>query len=151
MDQTKTFFSKMYSIKIFTAGKIKETWLSTALEEYEKRLKPHCKIQWVVTRTDKELLELLSKESSFVCLDSQGKQLNSTSFSKSLFTLLEKEKSRLNFVIGGFEGIDPEISKKSIFKFSLSLLTFTSQMTRVIFLEQIYRAFQIALNTKYHR
>lgn len=141
----------MYSIKIFTVGKIKETWLYSALEEYEKRLKPHCKIQWVITKSDKELLDLLSKESSFVCLDSQGKQMDSISFSKTLFTLFEQEKSRLNFVIGGFEGIDPEVLKKSIFKFSLSLLTFTSQMTRAIFLEQIYRAFQIELNTKYHR
>lgn len=141
----------MFVVKIITAGKIKESYLIEAIQEYEKRLKPYTKIDWIVAKTDKELIDLVAKEPSYICLDLTGKLFDSKSFSKALFKSFEKENSRLTFIIGGFEGIPRDLVKKSLFSICLSPLTFTSQMTRLIFIEQLYRAFQIHLNTKYHR
>jgi len=141
----------VFVVKILTVGKCKDSYLLEGIAEYEKRLKPFATIQWIVAKTDKELAQLVSKESSYVCLDLSGKMYDSPTFSKTLFTMLEKEKSRATFVIGGFEGLDKDIVKKSLFSISLSPLTFTSQMVRLIFIEQLYRAFQIQQNKKYHR
>lgn len=141
----------MFVVKIITSGKIKESYLIEAIQEYEKRLKPHAKIQWITAKTDKEFLDLVSKEPSYISLALTGKLLDSPTLSNTLFQYFEKENSRLTFVIGGFEGIPNQLVEKSLFSISLSPLTFTSQMTRLIFIEQLYRAFQIHLNTKYHR
>lgn len=141
----------MFVVKILTSGKCKDSYLLEGIAEYEKRLKPYTIIKWVITKTDKELEELASKESSYICLDLSGKMYDSRTFSKTLFKLFESEKSRLTFVIGGFEGLSKQLVKNSIFSLCLSPLTFTSQMVRLIFMEQLYRAFQIELNKKYHR
>jgi len=141
----------VFVVKILTSGKCKDAYLLEVISAYEKRLKPYAPIRWVVSKTDADLAQLVAKEPSYVCLDLAVKMYDSPTFSKSLFTLLEKENSRITFVIGGFEGLDSNLVKNSLFSICLSPLTFTSQMVRLIFLEQLYRAFQIQLNKKYHR
>ncbi len=143
--------SLVYQIKIFTIGKTKEQWLEEALEEYTQRLKSVLRIEWHLVKDDAQLLRLLEKEKSFIGLDPQGELLESVPFSKQLFRLLAEGGSRLSFVIGGSDGIPPPIKARAKKLLSLSPLTFTHQLTRLVLLEQIYRAFEIEKGSAYHK
>ncbi len=141
----------MYKIKIFTIGKTKEPWLSLALDEYTKRLKPFLSIEWHLAKQNDQLAALLEKEFHYICLDPQGKTFSSETFASFLQQKLLEEGSRLSFVIGGAEGLPQRIRKGAAALLSLSPLTFTHQLTRLIFLEQLYRAMEIARGSSYHR
>jgi len=141
----------MYQIKIFTIGKTKEAWLEEALEEYMQRLKAVSGIEWILAKDDAQLVKHLEKERSFICLDPKGKSLDSLAFSKELLRLLSDGGSRLSFVIGGAEGIPASLKSRAAKLLSLSPLTFTHQLTRLILLEQIYRAFEIDKGSPYHK
>lgn len=141
----------MYSIKIFTIGKAKEPWLKDALDEYTQRLKNSLNPDWLLAKDDDGLTRLLEKESHFICLDPRGKLLDSPAFSKQILELLQDNKSRLSIVIGGPDGIPQPIRQRAKKLLSLSPLTFTHQLTRLILLEQLYRSLEIAKGTPYHR
>ena len=140
----------MFKLRILTIGKTKEAWLDQAIGEYVKRLKPAASFDWVLAKDDEQLVQLVQKEPSYICLDPQGKQMPSEEFSHFLMETLVKEKSRLTFVIGGAEGL-PLSLKKDRQTISLSLMTFTHQLTRLVLCEQIYRAFEIAKGSQYHK
>lgn len=140
----------MIHIKITTIGKIKESWLIMAIEEYEKRLKETVQITWNLLKKDSDLEKEL-KNKSYICLDLCGKAFSSDELSKYLMNLLQKEGSYLNFVIGGAEGLSSEIKKNAKGSISLSNLTFTHQITRLILIEQLYRAFEIEKGSNYHK
>jgi 23S rRNA (pseudouridine1915-N3)-methyltransferase len=141
----------MFHIKIITTGKIKESWLISAIEEYEKRLTNIASISWIILKNDKELEKEALKEKAYVCLDVNGKLPSSLEFSKTLITLLEKEGSSLCLIIGGPDGLSSSIKKKALDLISLSRLTFTHQITRLILIEQLYRAFEIYKGSSYHK
>lgn len=130
----------MFKIKIFVDRPCKESWLKEALLEYEKRLKPYSLIEW-------KSWEDLSLEKEWIALDIQGDMLDSVALSKKLLSF----GARLNFVIGGPEGIPQEILTKAKWRLSFSRLTFTNQMARILLLEQIYRSFEIDRNSPYHK
>jgi 23S rRNA (pseudouridine1915-N3)-methyltransferase len=130
----------MMRIKIISPGKTKEPWLLEALAEYEKRLSVKAKIEWVFPK------ELSTIETPYALLDVKGSLISSEDFSKYLMS-----KPSHTFVIGGAEGPPLEIKEKASFKFSLSNMTFTHQMVRLILLEQIYRGFEIHRGSKYHK
>jgi 23S rRNA (pseudouridine1915-N3)-methyltransferase len=140
----------MYKIEIITIGKNKELWLKQALLEYEKRLEKSISLKWVLAKDNPHLINICNSIDFFICLSPNGKILTSETFSTMLFKWLEKNGSRLTFVIGGAEGIPTIIQKKSSYNLSLSFLTFTHQITRILLIEQIYRAEQIYKNTPYH-
>jgi len=140
----------MYKIKILTIGKTKENWLEEALEEYYKRLKSTAQIELVFAKDNTQLLSMVEKNDSIVALDASGEPMDSVSFSRFLLEKLEKGGSRLTFVVGGAEGLSAAI-KKSHPLISLSPLTFTHQIVRLILVEQIYRAFEIEKGSKYHK
>lgn len=125
--------------------------MKEALDEYSKRLEPILSIQWILAKDDSQLIALLSKESAYIALDPKGKMLTSEDFSTWLIHHFESGGSRLNFVIGGAEGLPASIAEGAEAKISLSKLTFTHQLTRLILLEQIYRAFEIDKGSKYHK
>lgn len=139
----------MLKVKILSVGKTKESWLEMALEEYAKRLAPHMQLETVWARSDEQLL-LLAKETPVLALDPQGRKLDSLEFSRFLFQQFEKQGSRLTFVIGGPEGLPAEIKRTSPL-ISLSRLTFTHQITRLVLVEQIYRAVEINRGSPYHK
>jgi 23S rRNA (pseudouridine1915-N3)-methyltransferase len=138
----------MFKVKVITQGKLKESWLSDALAEYEKRLSPKMKIEWVLVDSSKELITKALQEPSLIALDLQGKALNSVEFSRCLFT---KWGSRPSFAIGGAEGLSPEILRHAKYQICLSNLTFTHQMVRLILVEQLYRATEIEEGSSYHK
>ena len=141
----------MYKVKIFSIGKNKAAWLDDGVEEYTRRLKPILSIEWILSKNDEQLATLLEKEESYICLDPRGVQLTSEKFSHYLHQQLLKYGSRLSFVIGGAEGIPEKIKRNASSLLSLSTLTYPHQLTRIIFLEQIYRAIEIEKNTAYHK
>lgn len=136
----------MFKVKVLSIGKCKEEWLGAALAEYEKRLKGKMSFEWVLAKTDEELAALSAKE-PYIALDPKGTLLSSEEWSEKMVKLGLK----LCFVIGGAEGLDPLMIKKARFVWSLSPLTFTHQMTRLILVEQLYRAIEIEKGSSYHK
>jgi 23S rRNA (pseudouridine1915-N3)-methyltransferase len=141
----------MYRIKIFSIGKTKEPWLQQALEEYEKRIKAIMPIEWIFAKNNEHLSLLLEKEPSFIALTPVAKIPSSEEFAKDLYFWLEQNKSRINFVIGGAEGLPTALLEKAFQCISFSRLTFTHQMTRLLLVEQIYRATEIEKKSGYHK
>lgn len=141
----------MIKIKVVTIGKNKETWTIEALAEYEKRLKPYCTIEWIIAKNNVQLDEFLMREKKFIALDPQGKTFSSEKFAGWLSKATIQYNSRLTFAIGGPDGFPSSIKSKAAFLWSLSPLTFTHQLTRIILLEQIYRAFEIQRGSQYHK
>lgn len=141
----------MYNFKIITVGKIKEKWLDSGIKDYEKRLSNIASFQWLLTKNDLALSKLCEKEKHFICLDIAGLRLSSEKFSSTLLKTLENQGASLSIVIGGPEGLSPVIKSKAASSISLSDLTFTHQLVRLILLEQIYRAFEIDKGSPYHK
>ena len=141
----------MYKIKVFSIGKTKEPWLIQGLEEYTKRLKPLASITWILAKNEDLLNSYLKKENSFICLDEKGICSSSSDFSRLIQKELEQGGTSLSFVIGGDTGISENLKKNASCILSLSSLTFTHQMTRLILLEQLYRAFEIQKGSPYHK
>lgn len=140
----------MFKIRILSVGKTKESWLDSAITEYTKRLSPIASIDFIWAKDDMHLITLAEKETQIVCLDPTGKQLDSTQFAHFLQNRLEAGKMHLAFIIGGAEGL-PSALKSRHPLISLSLLTFTHQITRLILVEQIYRSFEILKGSPYHK
>ena len=140
----------MYHIKILSVGKTKEQWLLDAFSEYEKRMRSAVKFDCVWAKNDEQLKMYASKEKNLILLDPNGDLMTSEQFSSFLVNQLELGGSRVTFVIGGADGI-PEAIKKKGSLLSLSPLTFTHQMTRLILAEQVYRAIEIEKGSDYHR
>lgn len=97
-----------------------------------------------------EIQKLLEPSDFLVCLDEHGKQFSSISFSDFLNKRMVSGCKRLVFLIGGPFGIDKTILDKSSYVLSLSNMTFSHQMIRLFFCEQLYRGFTILKNEKYH-
>lgn len=140
----------MYKLRIISVGKTKEEWLESAIAEYIKRLQPIAAIEFVWAKNDAQLISLVEKEVAVICLEASGPMFDSEKFSSYFIKQLEAHGSRLAFVIGGAEGL-PETLKKSYPLLSLSRMTFTHQMIRLVLIEQIYRAFEIDKGSRYHK
>lgn len=136
----------MLKIKILSVGKSKEAWLAEAIGEYEKRLQGTACLEWVFAKTEAQLTEWALREKELIALDLKGELVSS-----EVFSLRVREKARLCFLIGGAEGIAPEVLAHSSWRWSLSPLTFTHQMARLILAEQVYRALEIAKSSRYHK
>lgn len=133
----------MFKVKVLTQGKCKENWLQEALAEYEKRLTGRMRIEWQLVK-DKE--EFLHCQEPYIALDPKGSLLSSEALSKKT----QQWGSRWTFIIGGVEGLSQSVLQKASFIWSLSPLTFTHQMTRLILVEQLYRALEIEKGSAYH-
>lgn len=139
----------MIKVKIYTIGRCKDSWLQEALSEYEKRLSGQIHFEWILAKTDEELATKI--QGPWISLDPKGELLDSEAFSKKWMKLVQANGARLTILIGGSEGIPKFLLDKSVWIWSLSPLTFTHQMTRLILLEQVYRAFEIAAGSSYHK
>ena len=140
----------MLKLKIVSIGKTKETWLNEAIDEYLKRLSPILQIEFVLLKNDDQLIDYLKNEPRILCLDAAGKSFTSEQFSTFIQQEFIQGKSRLAMVIGGAEGL-PSVLKSNHKTFSLSPMTMTHQIVRLFLVEQIYRAFEIAKGSKYHK
>lgn len=140
----------MYHLKIFSVGRAKESWIEEGVEEYITRLKGTASVETVWVKDNQQLATVLERERLVICLDPKGKARDSLELSDYLFDQWEKGGARLAFVIGGSDGL-PESLRKKYPLISFSKLTFTHQLTRLILIEQVYRAFQIRRGSPYHK
>jgi 23S rRNA (pseudouridine1915-N3)-methyltransferase len=157
-------------IRILTIGKIKEVYLKSGIDEYLKRLKPYTQIEIVEVMDEpipdnpnsgeieiaknkegQKLLKYLKSTDYVISLDLDKKQLKSEEFAGFLEEKFIKGNSQINFLIGGSYGLSDELKQRANDSISLSKMTFTHQMTRLILLEQIYRAFKINRHETYHK
>ena len=158
----------MVKIKLLCVGKIKDKYLEEGIKEYLKRLSKYATfiIEEVADEKipensnesldnivkEKESNKLLSKiEGYSVLLDVRGEEMGSCEFASHLINTIDSGKSKITFIICGSLGPSENLRKSVNIRISLSRLTFTHQMTRLIILEQIYRAFKINNNETYHK
>ena len=158
------------TITIYCIGHLKESYWREACQEYLKRLKPYAdvsivevddigykegagaKIEAKVKEQEGAKILAKLKPSDYVCaLDLGKKEEDSVSFSKHLETMLSRGGSHLSFLIGGSLGLSDELKKRANESLSFSLMTFPHQLSRVILLEQVYRAFRILHHEPYHK
>jgi 23S rRNA (pseudouridine1915-N3)-methyltransferase len=150
---------------IVCAGKIKEKWLSDGIAEYIKRLSKYTSveiaevadapdsipIEQALDQEGKRMLSRIRPGAYVIALDLHGKEMPSEVFSEHVISGFEKGGSELVLVIGGSNGLSKELTERANERLCLSPMTFTHQMTRLIILEQVYRAFKIHFNEKYHK
>lgn len=155
----------MIKINIFCVGSIKEKFTKDEISEYLKRLSKYADVSIIETKEvptqNKQIDVVLNEEGEnilkrikdkevLLLADLHGKEVTSEEFATLIKSLIDQGKSPINFAIGGTMGVSDALRQRSNYKICLSKLTFTHQMTRVILLEQIYRAFKIINNENYH-
>lgn len=133
-------------VTLLTIGKTKEKWLQEALTSYIERLP--CTFEMILAKDREQLSHLAQKERRLILLDPKGKAMSSEVFSEFLMKELELGGAKVSFVVGDAEGLPEGLSGNKV---SLSPLTFTHQMVRLILLEQLFRAFEIARGSPYHK
>ncbi|MBR0416272.1 MAG: 23S rRNA (pseudouridine(1915)-N(3))-methyltransferase RlmH [Firmicutes bacterium] len=148
------------NIHIVCIGKLKEKYWQDAAAEYIKRLSRFCKLSVTELSESKsdskeeeseEILGHIPKGSYVIALDIGGKRLSSEGFAEKISELALSGSSDICFIIGGSNGFDDRVRKTADMRLSFSDFTFPHQLMRVILLEQIYRAFKIINNEKYHK
>lgn len=160
----------MVSVKVICIGKIKESFFRDAIGEYTKRLSRYCSFEIKELSespisdnpSEAEIKGALKKEAQqiraqipagayTVALCIEGKELSSEELSKKIEEASLLGKGKMCFIIGSSFGLDEEIKKECALRLSFSRMTFPHQLFRVLLCEQIYRAFSIANNSKYHK
>jgi 23S rRNA (pseudouridine1915-N3)-methyltransferase len=131
-------------------------WVRQAYEDYTRRMRSSMRIDLEElpvgknkTEEEKRFIERVGDD-YVAALDEHGKSLTTVELAKWLSQRLQDGRN-LSFVIGGPDGLGPEILKKAAFRWSLSGLTFPHAMVRVILAEQLYRAHSVLQNHPYHR
>jgi 23S rRNA (pseudouridine1915-N3)-methyltransferase len=144
-------------INLVVVGKLKEKFLVEGVAEYLKRLKKFATIEVreisecrTVEEEGQKILSLVPQNSWLCVLDVSGLELSSEELAKKISALNLDGVSNLTFAIGGAFGLSEELRGAAAFRLSLSKMTFTHQMARLILVEQIYRAFKINRNEPYH-
>jgi len=138
-------------MRIVCVGKVKERHLEQGMAEYQKRLAPYCKLEWVELRDEgmereAERLEKYLGADTYI-LDVEGKEMRSEEFAQ----FIKKHEARqITFIIGSAQGVDARIKARAN-HISLSKMTFTHDMCRLFLTEQIYRAYMIINNRSYHK
>ncbi len=161
----------MLKINIICIGKIKEKYFTDALGEYAKRLTAFCKfsvielneerirsntpneaqIAEVIEAEGRRILQKIGASDYVAAMCIEGKLLSSEELSETLDKAALSGKSTVDFIIGGSYGLSDEVKRRADLRLSMSKMTFPHQLARVILSEQIYRAFEISTNGKYHK
>lgn len=160
----------MMTVTILSLGKLKEKYMTDYSKEYEKRLPAYCRLNITELEpvrlsdrpSEKEIENALEKEAKMLesripggayltvmCIE--GKKMSSEELADRLETIALTGNSHICFVIGSSFGLAKSIKDKADLKLSMSDMTFPHKLARIMLLEQIYRAFSINNNGKYHK
>jgi 23S rRNA (pseudouridine1915-N3)-methyltransferase len=155
----------MFKINILAIGKDKQVWVSDALNHYQKLLSRYASIELValpharVSRSQKRD-EVLKQEAGIfakrmskgvsIALSDKGETMDSHQFA-SFLERLQGQSGAVSFLIGGPYGLDDTLCNNCDYRLSLSSLTFSHQLTRLVLLEQLYRGYSILAGTDYHK
>lgn len=156
----------MLKIRIVAVGKNKDRWVSDGCAHFEKLLSRFALVEWSIVSPAKHsgslssqeikkdeakrLMSLLNK-GTIIALSDIGKKVDSLSFSKILERVQISSKGTVTFVIGGAYGLGDLVLSNANMILSLSSLTFSHQLVRLVLLEQLYRGFSILHGTDYHK
>jgi 23S rRNA (pseudouridine1915-N3)-methyltransferase len=157
-------------IRVIAVGRIKEKYLQDGIAEYEKRLRPYAKVQIVEISEEKRpasatpsverialekegdrILAAISDGSFLIALDVKGFSWSSEELAASFREWELSGQNPLAFVIGGDLGLSPAVIARSDLRLSLSKMTFTHPIARLLLVEQVYRAFRIMRGEPYHK
>ena len=160
----------MINLHIICVGKLKEQYLRDASAEYIKRMQTLCKLTVTEIPAEKlnenpsqkeiekaletegsKIIEKIPKGSAVFAMCIEGKQRSSEELSAELDSLALSGVSNAVFIIGSSFGLSDEVKSKSKHRLSMSRMTFPHQIARIMLLEQLYRASQISLGTRYHK
>ena len=153
-------------VALWFIGKTSFSYLEEGMAIYQKRLKRYLPFQTELipdVRNAKNLsaaalkakegqlvLSKLKEEAFLVLLDENGKALSSEGFAKFIDQQMQLSRRHLVFLIGGAYGFDEKIYQRANAQLSLSKMTFSHQMVRLFFIEQLYRGMTILRNEPYH-
>lgn len=153
-------------ITLLTVGKTEDAYIKEGIEKYIKRLKHYIKFEIAdlpelkntkalseEQQKSKEaelILKKLTPLDHVVLLDEKGSEFTSTQFSNYINKHMVGSASHLVFIVGGPYGFDASVHQRANDKISLSRMTFSHQMVRLFFIEQLYRAFTIIKGEPYH-
>ena len=152
------------NVKLLVIGKTNNNNLNDLINLYSKKLNHYVNFEIIVLKdpkknsnkyTQKEeearlVLSKLKKNDYVILLDENGIEYGSVNFSKYIQTKMNSGLKNLYFIIGGPYGFSNDIIARSNFKLSLSKMTFSHEMIRLFFTEQLYRAYSILNNEPYH-
>ena len=160
----------MQRVTVLCIGKLKERFYADAAAEYVKRLQRYCKleiielpeqrlpedpspaeIQRALRAEGAAIREKLPKGGAVVALCIEEKPCSSEELSRRMADFGIQGRTQVTFIIGGSFGLDEDVKKQADWRLSMSPMTFPHHLARVMLLEQIYRACQIAEGTKYHK
>lgn len=151
-------------IKILSVGKVKQSFILAGEEEYLGRMKSFARWELIEVPNAGEMPEAqmkkaeaetalakVEKDEFLIVLDEHGKTFSSPDFAAYLQSKMNQGRSSFCFAIGGAYGWDEVVRKKADLRLSLSPMTFTYQMTRLILIEQLYRSMTILRGVSYHK
>ena len=158
----------MLRLRVIAVGKLKEAYLRDACAEYAKRISRFAELKLVElpearlpeTPGDAEIQGALNQEATsmlkacegyVIALCIEGKELSSEAFAARLSDLAVQGQSTVTLLIGSSHGLADTVKQRADLRFSMSPMTFPHQLARVMLLEQLYRAMQIANGGKYHK
>lgn len=148
-------------IRVLAVGKKHEGWVIDGIERYQKRLQkpwntewvllPHSSVEGMRAREDESgrILSRLVDDEFVVLLDERGELLDSPTLSARVLAKLESSRI-VTCIIGGAYGVDERIMQRADLVWSLSPLVFPHQLVRLVLIEQLYRAQEIAAGRPYH-
>lgn len=153
-------------IECWSIGKAHDPAIRDAIEDFTARVNKYNSVKWQILPVPKNagmlseldlkkqegkmILEWLDKESILVALDEYGKEISSTGLADLIVKKGNMGIRKIVFLIGGAFGIDTAVLERADHRISLSKLTFPHQLVRLILIEQLYRAYTIIKNEKYH-
>jgi 23S rRNA (pseudouridine1915-N3)-methyltransferase len=153
-------------IALLQVGKTSEKYLTDGISDFEARVKKYSSFEILTipdskgtrnmpvseqkTREGEKILNSLRNDDYIVILDDKGKEFSTRELATWLEKTLMLQKRRIVFVTGGPWGFADEVFKKADMRLSLSRLTFSHQIVRLLFLEQLYRAFTVIKGEPYH-
>ena len=154
-------------IKTIFVGKLQDRYLKEGIETYRDRISRYSQIELVEVEDEavtakadqgkikgieaERIIKRVSPDSLLVALDEKGKGLSSEGLAGFIQKAMDSGIKEISFVVGGSLGLGEKVRERADLALSLSPMTFTHQMVRVILLEQIYRAFTIIKGEPYHK
>jgi len=152
------------SLRILAVGRKHESWVAEGIARYEKRLKKPFDVTWLTIPHSARENEAARREESeallaklggkyagdfVILLDERGRNIDSPALARTLQQPLDSARN-ITLIIGGAYGVDAGVHQRADFVWSLSKLVFPHQLVRLILVEQLYRAQEIASGRPYH-
>ena len=147
----------MQRVQLICVGRLKESFFADACAEYEKRLRRYCAFECLelpetgdLEKDGAAILKKIPPDAFTAAMCVEGRSVSSQELSELLADCANRGRSRICFIIGGSDGLSPEVKRRAEVRLSMSRMTFPHHLARVMVMEQIYRAFTISEGGKYH-